>query len=73
MSEAAYDWSWATCVQPERDLQLVAASAGPGCAQKGQAVHQGWCFTSTGPIGNSEKSQGFWSSASTCLHLPTAC
>lgn len=51
----------------QRDQQLVAASAGPGCAWEGPSCAPKLAFTSTRPRAEQEKSQG--TPRSPCLHL----
>lgn len=49
ISNASCDWSWATCLNLQSNLQLVAVSVGLVCVcKKGQAAHQN-CFFLSAP------------------------
>ena len=49
ISDAAYDWPRTTCLELKSDLQLVAASAGPGYVPEGSSCAPQLAFTSTRP------------------------
>ena len=55
ISDVAYDWPRATCLELQSNSQRVAASAGPGCTQERSSCTPMLVTTSTDPVGRSAK------------------
>lgn len=67
MSDAACNWSWATCLELPCDLQFVASSAGPGCGWEGPS-----CVPASSLGAGRQKAHSITRSTSTC-QLPVRC